>query len=140
MLLYWRYIKVLLFIHSLLPTGDRSQGSDRMADCEDDGFDSETLTATPPTRDHDYYNTLPDDHHTLKALLAPPADSDTKRTIGARGNSESIGSLDTNNSGSAVEESDHNYYNEFIPSKAERVLLKPGGDATARWSASDRAV
>ena len=74
-----------------------------MDDCiqHDDGFDSEATTLTPVSSRNDYYNSL--EHIWLKQNLSPENFAKPKAT---RGNSESMGSLDTN-------ASDHDYYNEF---------------------------
>ena len=83
----------------------------------DDGFDSEATTLTPVSSRNEYYNSL--EHIWLKQKLSPEKPKPT------RGNSESMGSLDTN-------ASDHDYYNEFHPPvTSDRLFLEGNGTATS---------
>ena len=82
----------------------------------DDGFDSEATTLTPVSSRNEYYNSL--EHIWLKQKLTPENFAKPKST---RGNSESMGSLDTNGS-------DHDYYNEFHPSVMSDHVFREGNE------------
>lgn len=83
----------------------------------DDGFDSEATTMTPVSSRNDYYNSL--DHIWVKQR---PFDNCTKPKP-TRGNSESIGSLDT-------DVSEHDYYNELhSPVMSDFAFLDRNGTA-----------
>jgi len=90
----------------------------------DDGFDSETLTATPVSSRNDYYNSS--EHIWLKR---DQYENFTEPSP-ARGNSESLGSLST-------DASEHDYYNDFHPPvKSDQVFLNSNGTATSvMWTA-----
>lgn len=101
---------------------------DEEGDFDDDGFDSETRTITPAaSQDHDYYNSLEHLNPENLPLKSIPA---AKHRPPMRGNSESIGSLEIDASGS-----EHDYYNELPPAmkSVEEVSLNLGG--AVRWSA-----
>ena len=84
----------------------------------DDGFDSEATTLTPVSCRNDYYNSM--DNIWLRQKST---ESNLAKPRPTRGNSESMGSLETNSS-------DHDYYNEFHPPvTSEHALLR--GDGTA---------
>ena len=86
----------------------------------DDGFDSEATTLTPVSSRNEYYNSM--EHIWLKQNLSPERFAKPKAT---RGNSESMGSLDTN-------ASDHDYYNEFHPAvMPDHVFLEGNGTITS---------
>jgi len=89
----------------------------------DDGFDSEATTLTPVSSRNEYYNSL--EHIWLKQKLTPENFAKPKST---RGNSESMGSLDTNGS-------DHDYYNEFHPSVMSDHVFREGNETvtSAVW-------
>jgi hypothetical protein len=122
--------------------------ADKVDHEDDDGFDSES-TITPISSHNDYYNSeeqIPLKGSTFKGAMStiiPSTGANGKGSnkLTARGNSESIGSLDTDATGSAGGEDDldHDYYNEFTPDvKTEEVLLKPAvhDSGTACWSAA----
>jgi len=74
---------------------------------------------TPVSSRNDYYNSL--DHIWEKQKLC----DNFMKAKPTRGNSESIGSLDTN-------ASDHDYYNEFHPPvTSDHLLLERNGTATS---------
>lgn len=105
---------------------------DEEAEFDDDGFDSEA-TITPATS-HEYYNSderLNQEKVPLRHVSTAVSNNVAKRTP-MRGNSESIGSLETDGS-DGHENYDHDYYNEFLPLKQSE---KPGDNSTVRWSAS----
>jgi hypothetical protein len=101
---------------------------------EDDGFDSETMT---PAASREYYNPLErplpenmplkDDKSTAStALKRPPL----------RGNSESIGSLETDAAGSVADDADNDYYNILPAPKSPPVSLSFKSGGAVFWSAS----
>jgi len=117
---------LLSFIHMLISAASTNDFIllvlDEIEDSiqHDDGFDSEATTLTPVSCSNDYYNSL--DHVWLRQKLSPENLAKPKPT---RGNSESMGSLDTN-------ASDHDYYNEFHPPvTSDRPFLEGNGTATS---------
>jgi hypothetical protein len=105
---------------------------DKTADHDiDDGFDSES-TVTPVGFHNDYYNSqelVPLNANTSSSLFKQPIASvhANPKKPPARGNSESIGSLDTDATGSAGgddDSDDHDYYNEFSPTSASRAATR----------------
>jgi len=97
---------------------------DEEGDCDDDGFDSETMTITP-TVSNEYYNSL----ERLNPDNMPLKNIPNAKRLPLRGNSESIGSLDT-------DESDHDYYNELPAIVTQLVSLDPKSGGTVKWSAN----
>jgi len=84
----------------------------------DDGFDSEATTLTPASS-NEYYNSL--EHIWLK----PKESENVTKLKTTRGNSESMGSLDSN-------ASEHDYYNEFsLPVTSDHTFLERNGTATS---------
>jgi len=103
-------------VWSLLPVLD-DEAEDNIQ--HDDGFDSEATTLTPVSCRNEYYNSLEN------VWLKQKSTENLAKPKTTRGNSESMGSLESNSF-------DHDYYNEFHPPvTSDRAFFEGSGTAAS---------
>jgi hypothetical protein len=103
---------------------------DEEGDCDDDGFGSEKRES------REYYNSLERLNPENMPLKNIPAASSAVKRPPLRGNSESIGSLETDAAESEADDSDNDYYNVLPAPKSPPVSLNLKSGGAAYWPAS----
>lgn len=89
-----------------------------------------------PAASHEYYNALELLHPATMPLKDISAVSSASKRPPVRGNSESIGSLETDAAESVAGDSDNDYYNVIPAPKSQPVALNLKSGGVVHWSAN----
>jgi hypothetical protein len=89
-----------------------------------------------PAASHEYYNALELLHPATMPLKDISAVSSASKRPPVRGNSESIGSLETDAAESVAGDSDNDYYNVIPAPKSQPVALNLKSGGAVHWSAN----